>query len=87
MLCKKLLIPTRFFYIKQTQYPDPMTRKPKALASVHRISEEVIELSDKLVVAVAKNEYKCDFDSKQSMLLYHLVQILLFDIHKFHQIN
>lgn len=48
------------------------------------------EFSEKLVVAMAKNEYKCDFDNKQSVLFYHLVQkrqILLFDIHRFHQVN
>lgn len=51
-------------------------------------SEELAELLAKLVVAVAGTECKCDFDSKQSVLFYHLEQkrqILLFDIQRFHQ--
>lgn len=62
----------------------------RRLAYVYRTSEEVVEFSDKLFVAVTKNEYKCDFDSKQSVLFYHLVQkrqILLFYIHTFPQIK
>lgn len=57
---------------------------------MHGTSEELAELLAKLVVAVARTECKCDFDSKQSVLFHHLVQkrqILLFDIQRFHQMS
>lgn len=39
------------------------------LAYAHRTPEEVVDFSDKLFVAMTRNEYKCDFDIKQSAVL------------------